>query len=200
MSIIRTARALATSLVIALVLALGLTAINAGAASAATGDWTRVAKTEAGTMRSKVVGSTAGGGEVTGSYTPVRFVKRHGKVFVKGFLEGVVEHPGGRVEQFSGMERMRVKRINGAPATARDARVSCEILSLVLAPLDLDVLGLQVHLDRVVLTIVAVGGSGQLLGNLLCAVAGLLDGGLSGALGRLTTLLNRILGLLNLGV
>ena len=45
----------------------------------------------------------------------------------------------------------------------------------------------------VVLTIIAQSGVGQLLGNLLCAVAGLLDGGpLAGLLGRLQDLLNRI--------
>ena len=78
---------------------------------------------------------------------------------------------------------------------------ACDILNLVLGPLDLNVLGLQVSLQRVVLDIVAVAGAGQLLGNLLCAVAGLLDGGpLAGLLGQLSTLLNQILGLLNLGV
>ncbi len=70
----------------------------------------------------------------------------------------------------------------------------------MLGPLDLDLLGLQVHLDRVVLNIVAQSGAGNLLGNLLCAVAGLLDGGLDGVLGRLVNLLNRILGRLGLGL
>ena len=72
------------------------------------------------------------------------------------------------------------------------------MLNLVLAPLDLNVLGLQVHLDRVVLNVIAQSGAGQLLGNLLCFVTGLLDGGspLSDLLGRVTTLLNRILGAL----
>ena len=77
-------------------------------------------------------------------------------------------------------------------------------MDLVLAPLDLNLLGLKVHLDRVVLNIVAESGAGNLLGNLLCAVTGLLDGGLlggllGGQLGQVTTLLNRILGLLRLG-
>lgn len=49
---------------------------------------------------------------------------------------------------------------------------SCEILHLVLGPLDLNLLGLEVHLNRVVLDITATSGPG----NLLCAVAGLLDG------------------------
>ena len=51
-----------------------------------------------------------------------------------------------------------------------------------------------------VIDIVAVTGAGNLLGNLLCAVTGLLDGGLSGLLGRLTTLLNQILAQLGLGL
>ena len=51
----------------------------------------------------------------------------------------------------------------------------CQILDLVLGPLDLDLLGLVVHLDTVHLNITAQRGPGNLLGNLLCAVAGLLN-------------------------
>jgi hypothetical protein len=57
---------------------------------------------------------------------------------------------------------------------------SCDILFL-------DLLGLQIE-------ITAVPGAGNLLGNLLCAVARLLDRG--GPLQGLTNLLNRIFGLL----
>jgi len=96
-----------------------------------------------------------------------------------------------------------VKSINGTPARSGDrtaARATCDILHLVLAPLDLDLLGLKVHLDRVVLNIVAESGAGKLLGNLLCSVTGLLDGGpLAGLLGQLSDLLNQILGRLRLG-
>jgi len=78
---------------------------------------------------------------------------------------------------------------------------ACDILNLVLGPLDLNLLGLEIHLQRVVLDIVAVAGAGNLLGNLLCSVAGLLDGTpLAGLLGQLQTLLNQILGALNLGL
>jgi len=52
---------------------------------------------------------------------------------------------------------------------------SCPILHLDLGPLDLNLLGLTVHLNEVVLDVTAVPGPGNLLGNLLCAVAGLLD-------------------------
>ena len=54
------------------------------------------------------------------------------------------------------------------------------------------------HLDKVVLNITAVPGAGNLLGNLLCAVAGLLDNTpLGGLLPQLSTLLTSILGILN---
>ncbi len=62
------------------------------------------------------------------------------------------------------------------------------MLHLVLGPLHLDLLGLVVHLNRVVLDITAVPAGG-LLGQLLCSVANLLSGGLGGLLGQLATLL-----------
>jgi hypothetical protein len=65
---------------------------------------------------------------------------------------------------------------------------TCPILDLALAPINLDVLGLVVETSPICLQIVANDGGG-LLGDLLCSVAGLLDGGLS---------INDILGGLNL--
>jgi hypothetical protein len=87
----------------------------------------------------------------------------------------------------------------GAATSTQALAATCDILHLNLGPLDLDLLGLVVHLDKVVLDIVAQSGAGNLLGNLLCAVAGLLDpaGGLGGLLGQLSGLLNQILGILN---
>ena len=62
----------------------------------------------------------------------------------------------------------------------------CPILHLTLGPLDLNLLGLRVQLNQVVLDVTAIPGPGNLLGNLLCAIAGLLDGvDLSGILGDL---------------
>ena len=170
-----------TTGVLALVMALGLASVGIGAASAAsdtTSNRSVVGKSDAGKITSKVVG--------------------------KGFLEGKIKHDDGTTTRFSGIKKFPVKKINGQSAT--DARTAsraaaCDILNLVLGPLDLNILGLEIHLQRVVLDIVAVPGAGQLLGNLLCAVAGLLDGGpLAGLLGQLRTLLNQILGALNLGV
>ena len=75
---------------------------------------------------------------------------------------------------------------------------TCQILHLVLGPLDLNLLGLHVHLNRVVLDITAESGPGNLLGNLLCAVAHLLDSNATGnALATaLANLLNQILAIL----
>jgi hypothetical protein len=70
-------------------------------------------------------------------------------------------------------------------------QASCQILHLELGPLDLDLLGLVVHLNQVVLDISAQPGPGNLLGNLLCAIANLLNGG--GALNAIINLLNQIL-------
>jgi hypothetical protein len=60
-----------------------------------------------------------------------------------------------------------------------DFQPTCPILDLQLGPIDLDLLGLQVETSRIHLEIWAEPGEGQLLGNLLCAVAHLLDGGLT---------------------
>jgi hypothetical protein len=68
---------------------------------------------------------------------------------------------------------------------------TCDILHLELGPLDLNLLGVVVHLNQVVLDIDAVSGPGNLLGNLLCSVAHLLDGG---NLNALANLLNQLLG------
>jgi hypothetical protein len=72
---------------------------------------------------------------------------------------------------------------------------ACSILTLTLGPLDLNLLGLRVALNQVNLLIEAIPGAGNLLGNLLCAVAGLLNGGLLG--GPLAGLLTSITNLLN---
>jgi hypothetical protein len=67
--------------------------------------------------------------------------------------------------------------------------VTCEVLHLELGPLDLNLLGLVVHLDQVVLDITAVPGGG-LLGDLLCGLAG------GPLLTNLLAILNQIFGAL----
>jgi hypothetical protein len=78
------------------------------------------------------------------------------------------------------------------PVTVTDPPGSCQILHLDLGPLDLNLLGLHIHLNEVVLDITAQQGPG----NLLCAVANLLDN--SNALSGITALLNNILRVLSI--
>jgi hypothetical protein len=84
-----------------------------------------------------------------------------------------------------------VQTVTQSTTVPLTASGSCQILHLTLGPLDLNLLGLQVHLNQVVLDVTAQSGPGNLLGNLLCAVAHLLDnpaapaGGLAGLLNNL---------------
>jgi hypothetical protein len=163
-----------------------------------------IAHTGQGTLNSRIRGTTANGRTVTGSFVPLRFVKRNGKLRVRGLVEGVVHNKNGSTRTFAVLRTVRVRSIEGVPvggtASARQLQASCDVLNLRLGPLNLDLLGLVIDLNRIVLNIVAQSGAGNLLGNLLCAVAGLLDGGLQGLLGRVVRLLNRILGQLGLGL
>jgi hypothetical protein len=84
------------------------------------------------------------------------------------------------------------------------ALTACPILDLALGPIDLNLLGLRVETSPICLEITAYDGGG-LLGDLLCSVAGLLQGGmpladvlsLVQAQGNLPRLLNGITMLLN---
>jgi hypothetical protein len=83
-------------------------------------------------------------------------------------------------------------QVAGGASGVQLQQLSCRILHLELGPLDLNLLGLRIQLSRVVLDITAERGPGNLLGNLLCAIAGLLNGNPTAGL---VALLNRILGI-----
>ena len=214
MSQLRTSRAArVAALVVSAVLGLALTMMMGGFASTAqAGARTSaaalvedpVAVTPSGSMTAPITGTTADDDAVTGTFTPLKFSKKNGKVFVRGVVSGTITDAEAATSRtFTVIRKTRVLRINGEPARARTttaAIAECEVLDLVLGPLHLDLLGLVIDLNRIKLNITAVPGPGNLLGNLLCAVAGLLDGGLQGLLGRLVRLLNRILGQLGLGL
>ena len=150
-----------------------------------------------GKATSRVKGTFGKGGTVTGTFTPRRFkVSPGGDLMAVGRLTATMTRANGNVV---GTDTTRiavpVQRAEGQGLRAA-APGDCDILNLVLGPLDLDLLGLKVHLDRVVLNIIAASGAGNLLGNLLCAVAGLLD--TNGVLTQISQILNSILGILRL--
>lgn len=138
-----------------------------------------------------VTGTLADGtGAVDGSFDVSKFVVQDGQLFAVGTFTGTVTDEADNVT--SGTDEMAM------PVNLAASDGSCQILDLVLGPVDLDLLGLQVHLDTVHLNITAQSGPGNLLGNLLCAVSGLLDGptGTSAIVTQIANLLNRLLGVL----
>jgi hypothetical protein len=131
----------------------------------------------------------AGSGAVfAGTFTLRRFVATGNGVAAVGTLTGILT-------QASGATTAIVRNLTIPTTVSQQAAVvaqaACPILHLDLAPLALDLLGLQLNLSQVVLDLGAEPGPGNLLGNLLCAVTGLLD-----SPGGLARLLNQILGIL----
>ena len=130
--------------------------------------------------------NTGPGAVFNGTFTLRRFVAAGDTVAAVGTLTGVLTPAGGTPTA--------IIRNLIVPTTVTQAigiAAACPILHLDLGPLFLDVLGLQVDLSQVVLDVGAEPGPGNLLGNLLCAVTGLLD-----SPGGLARLLNQILGIL----
>lgn len=130
------------------------------------------------------VTGTAPGNTFSGTYTITHFVNQGGNLLAQGTLSGTLTNTASGATQNVSNVPVQV------PVAA--ATATCSILDLTLGPLDLNLLGLMVHLDTVHLTITAQSGPGNLLGNLLCAVSNLLNGG-GAPLGALAGLLNQIL-------
>jgi hypothetical protein len=132
-----------------------------------------------------------GTGTFAGTFTPQRFSVVNGVLEATGLLKGTLTDANGT--KLGTVSQTATIPVN-TNATANAAPAACNILNLTLGPLNLNLLGLVVTLNQVHLTITAVPGVGNLLGNLLCAVAGLLNGG--GSLSQIAALLNSILALL----
>src|SRR5215208_1374370 len=169
-----------TRLRMAALAALTVFAVSLGAAGTASAQDTAVPAT-----KKVAVTGVNKGKDFKGTYTIQRFETRSGKLYAVGTLTGKLKN-------------RRVSRSNVAiPAAltgssdASAAQAACDILHLNL-------LGLRVQLNQVKLDITAVPGAGNLLGNLLCALTGILDqNGLLGQLGNLANGLNQVASALN---
>jgi hypothetical protein len=124
-------------------------------------------------------------GNFTGVFSLSRFVLQNGQVAAVGTLTGTVTNAAGQTVGAI-VQNLTLSLIN--------INATCDILHLELGPIDLNLLGLVVHVDKIVIDIDAQSGPGNLLGNLLCAVANLLNA--NGPLSQLVNLLNQILALL----
>jgi hypothetical protein len=106
-------------------------------------------------------GETASGSRFRGTFALQRFTARADRLYAVGKLRGRV----------AGRRARRTVRIPARVAQIPPTPGACQVLSLTLGPLDLNLLGLRVRLSRVDLLIEAIPGGG-LLGDLLCALAG----------------------------
>jgi hypothetical protein len=169
-------RLIALALVVALLGMFVVAPLGAGAAAPST---SAVTLPVTGTIPSI-------GGVFNGTFDVTSFAVQNGQLVAIGTLTGTLTDALGN----------QVGTVTDLPLTLPVTNIAgtCDILHLELGPLDLNLLGLVVHLDRIVLDIDAQAGPGNLLGNLLCAVAGLLNGG--GPLQSIAALLNDILQLL----
>jgi hypothetical protein len=132
--------------------------------------------TSAGTRTSGTTGATAANGvqqigNVSVTLKLNKFVRRGNKLVALGtatsHFQPTVANPAGLAPATT------TQAFSAAVANVRkfdSAQRICPILSLTLARLDLNLLGLIVHLDRVHLTITA-NSRGGVLGSLFCSLA-----------------------------
>lgn len=149
-------------------------------------------------LEAPVAGVVQNVGNVAGTFSISRFEIQDGALVAIGQLNATYKDA-------DGVARTIVSQIawpvasggsgGGADASCdTNAAAACDILNLVLGPLHLDLLGLVIDLNQVVLNITGTTGAGDLLGNLLCAITGLLDAGSLGQ--QVVNLLNQLVGVL----
>ena len=139
------------------------------------------------------------GKDFKGTYTIKRFESRGGKLVAVGTLKGKLKNRT--------VTRKNVRIPAMLSEAAQSSQVppvptpgACRILNLVLNPIDLNLLGLRVATSRIAVLIEAVPGANNLVGNLLCAITGLLGpNALAGAINNLAAALNAILALVPTG-
>ncbi len=146
--------------------------------------------TQASPLTDIPVTGTVPGGTFEGLLDITSLALENGQLVASGVLTGTATVAGIVTEVTQTFTDIPLGLIGSGLGAA------CDILSLDLGPLNLDLLGLVVDLSAIELDITAVPGPGNLLGNLLCAVAGLLDGpaGLGNILNNLLGAINRLLG------
>ena len=120
----------------------------------------------------KMTGTAKNGKKFNGTYTVKRFTHSGSKLYAVGTLKGRLK--GRRVTK----NNVRIPASLARPASAAQIPPTpnaCQILNLTLQPLDLNLLGLRVRTSRIDLRVEGVPGAGNLLGNLLCGITGILD-------------------------
>jgi hypothetical protein len=147
-----------------------------------------------------IKGVAKNGKKFSGTYAIQRFVVKGSKVYSVGTLKGKLK---GRTVTRYGV--MIPANLTGDASGAQTSQATCQVLHLVLGPINLNLLGLRVTLggglnadQPIVLDITATRGGG-LLGDLLCGLTNSLSGTLGqlqGQLQQLSATLNSLIALL----
>ena len=137
-----------------------------------------------GSLTTAIMQVIPGVGTFTGTLTTTSFTLVNGVLNAVGTITGSLTDSAGNVLATITNQAVTIP-LTGFTGT-------CTILTLHTGAINLSVLGLNVSLSPIDLVITATAAPGNLLGNLLCSVAHLLDSG--GALASLVSLLNQILG------
>ena len=183
-------RKFSTFAVLAAALAAAVALTIAPAATAANTPTASVSGAVTGTCSfvDAITGQTVNGTIQNGLFTLTGFSSQGGNLYATGTLTGVcsaVNSLGQTVTQ--AINQTTTTQVSGGTG-------SCSIVHLTLGPIHLDVLGLVVDTNQIVIDISAQSGPGNLLGNLLCGIANALNGG--GSASTLANLLNRLLAIL----
>jgi hypothetical protein len=121
----------------------------------------------------KITGTAKNGKKFSGTYTIDRFVSKGGKVFASGTVKGRLKNRS--VTRRNVLVPATVARQASTAQAITPTPNACQILSLHLGAIDLNLLGLRVRTNPIDALIEAVPGANALLGNLLCTITGLLD-------------------------
>ncbi|HEU4327131.1 MAG TPA: hypothetical protein VFS21_28585 [Roseiflexaceae bacterium] len=147
-----------------------------------------------------VSGTLSDGGNFDGEVTITRF--DYDSIFgltVSGTLLGTLTKGDGTVVENYQKEFYLADAALTNPDASADggfqALATCDILNLDIGAINLNLLGLVLDLSPINLDLTAVSGAGNLLGNLLCGLTGLLDP--LGFLNILVGTLDQLLGLLD---
>jgi hypothetical protein len=117
-------------------------------------------------------------GEIVDPVVSYKHGNKYKGLMVEGTLVGTLtktadpENPIDVNEEFKTKAKAAVPGPESGEVTTQAV---CNILTLNIGAIHLDLLGLVVDLSPIDLVIDAVSGPGNLLGNLLCALVGLLD-------------------------
>jgi hypothetical protein len=125
-----------------------------------------------------------------GTLDILRFEEQNGAIVAIASLTGKVTGNGGGNRPIN--QQVTVPVSVSASSAGVHAQAICQVLDLILGPIDLNLLGLRLQVNQIHIQLTA-NSLGGLLGSLLCALTGPLSGL---PLLDLLTLLNQILAIL----